>query len=313
MNTDFLVELSPLGLIEVSGIDAAKFLQGQLTCDVHAVTPEHSCLGAHCDVKGRVQFSFRLFTYQDNYYLRLPRELIPHALALLQKYIVFSKAKIKDVSDEWHSFGISGAKAKQYLQAEDSALVPGQADAVIATSDLVVLALSGPTFRVEILGKIADANLEQALSKKLIAAPYSCWQLLDIETGFAQITLAAKDEFTPHDLNYPLLNAVSFKKGCYTGQEIVARMQYLGKLKQSLYRLRFQAPQLPLPGEKLFVAQPVQEVGRIVSVVAEGENRYQALAVLQNAALAKVIYFAQPENIVTILELPSFLANAAIS
>lgn len=232
-------DLSPLGLISITGPDAAKFLQGQLTCDVREVTEQQSCLGAHCDPKGRVQFTFRLFKHLDVYYLRLPREMISHALSLLQKYIIFSKAKLADVSDEWSSL-------------------------------------------------------------KLTTDSFSTSQLQDIEAGIPTITTKTIGLFTPHDINYPLLNGVSFNKGCYTGQEIVARMHFLGKPKQRLYRVSFSAKQTPEIGAKLLADQ--KEVGTLVNFAEDGQQSYQALVVLQNSAIGSQIFLDQ--SLLTVLDLP---------
>ena len=91
LTDNIYIELNQLGLIQISGSDAAKFLQGQLTCDVNEVTAEHHRLGAHCDPKGRVQATFRLFSYEDNFYFLLPQSMIEHLLTCLQKYAVFLK------------------------------------------------------------------------------------------------------------------------------------------------------------------------------------------------------------------------------
>lgn len=227
-----------LGLIEVSGQDAAKFLQGQVTCDVREVTEQKSSLGAHCDAKGRVQFTFRLFKYQDCYYLRLPQSLIAHALALLQKYLIFSKTKLT-------------------------------------------------VYEGELTNRFA---------------PDENWQMQDIETGVATITPETVGLFTPHDINYHLINAVSFNKGCYTGQEIVARMHYLGKPKQSLYRFAIQSPVIPMPGMKLQGSNQ-QVVGVVVNVAKDIKKGTQILAVIQDAGLRQAIYLNQTPYLLTQLDL----------
>lgn len=288
MNTCTLSDLAPLGIIAIKGIDAAKFLQGQVTCDVREVTDTQSRLGAHCDPKGRIQFSFRLFKHQDEYYFHLPTELITHALTLLQKYAVFSKVKLEDVSQQWNSFGLSGLNCENSL-AEIFDTMPTETDEVATLQDLIVIKVLGSTPRFEIIGKLAAIqNIRQQLSERTHHGDFNSWKLLDIQAGIASITAATMGEFTPHDLNYPALHATSFNKGCYTGQEIVARMQYLGKLKQHLVHLQLETEKPPTAGMKLLIEEN-REVGRIVETAQEGDH-YQALAVLQDSASDKLIH-----------------------
>lgn len=299
MKNNLLIDLSTLGLIAVSGNDAAKFLQGQLTCDVGEVTATQSRLGAHCDPKGRIQFTFRLLKHQDIYYLRLPQNLISHALSLLQKYVVFFKARLEDVSSLWHSFGCSGPDVQNYFKD-----LPSAVDEIMPLQDLMIIMAPGPVRRFEIIGKPeALQNFQKRLQENAKLVDFNTWKLLDIQAGIAHITSDTSGEFTPHDINYPALNAVSFNKGCYTGQEIVARMQYLGKLKQHLVRIQFKTTQPPFPGMKLFIEND-QEVGRIIETALD-EDHYQALAVLQDRALEKAIHLAQDNvSIVHVLSLP---------
>ncbi len=230
MNTCTLVDLTPLGLIAIKGNDAAKFLQGQLTCDVREVTDAQSRLGAHCDPKGRIQFTFRLFKFQDTYYFRLPVDVISHALILLQKYAVFFKVQLEDITQQWASFGLSGANCQTYLE-DTFSIAPTAIDAVVPLQDLILIRTSASLPRFEIIGKPATIiNLQQQFPVTTPHDDFNTWKLLDIQSGVASVNSPTIGEFTPHDLNYPALNGVSFNKGCYTGQEIVARMQYLGQL-----------------------------------------------------------------------------------
>src|SRR5437868_3251399 len=113
-----------LGLIRVTGHDAEKFLQGQLTCDVREVKPSHNLLGAHCDHKGRIQATFRLFSDGKDYYLQLPHNVIPHLMQLLQKYAVFSKVTLSDVSDQWQQIGIFGEVDPNWILKDIYAGIP---------------------------------------------------------------------------------------------------------------------------------------------------------------------------------------------
>src|SRR5688572_15995778 len=106
------VSLKHLGLLKIFGKDAHKLLQGQLTCDMNEVTSNHSLVGAHCNPQGRIISLFRIFHYQDSYFLQMPREMIPIALRALKKYAIFFKVELVDESDEWIAYGCSASELK---------------------------------------------------------------------------------------------------------------------------------------------------------------------------------------------------------
>jgi folate-binding protein YgfZ len=240
------------------GEQAAKFLQGQVTCDVREVTENKSCLSAHCDPKGRVQFVFELFKQGDDYYLQMLRVLIPQAIALLQKYAQFFKIKLEGVEHPSPGLRPPSPQRGEGFPEKNS---PDQ------------------------------------------------WKLQNIIAGIPTIYPETVGLFTPHQINLQLLNAVSFTKGCYTGQEIIARMQYLGKLKQQMYRVSFVAEKNFAPGSKLYDAN-AQEIGELVDSAFENDQQQQALAVLQNTAITQAIYLGNVDGpILTVLDLPYTRGN----
>ena len=279
-----LFNLPYLGLIQISGIDAAKFLQGQMTCNVMEVTETESRMGAHCDPKGRVQFLFRIIKHADNYYLSLPREIIAHAINLIKKYAVFFKVKLEDVSDQWMSIGVDDVnKIKKYFNQ-----LPEINDQVINSENKILIKIKAENERFLLLMPITELKEELTTGNNI-------WQLKNIQVGIAEIDLQNTNEFTAHDLNLPELNAVSFTKGCYTGQEIVARMHYLGKLKQHLQMIEFTATEIPLPKTKL-CDQEGRTVGRLATIAKTMENHYVALALLQDSALENIIALENTVN-----------------
>lgn len=132
--------------------------------------------------------------------------------------------------------------------------------------------------------------------------PDNNWQLQDIRNGIPTIYRETIGEFTPHQINFQLINGISFNKGCYIGQEIIARMHYLGKLKQQMYRVSFSSNQPPVPGTKIYTAQK-QEIGMLVNAATANNQDYEALAVLQNNAIKEAIYL-ENQIILTLLDLP---------
>lgn len=275
------IKLTSCGLIRITGEASEKFLQGQLTCDVREVTSQQSCLGAHCDPKGRVQFLFRLFKWQEHYYFFLDKNFIPHALQLLQKYAVFSKVKLEDVSAEYEYFGFLDAKNAELKNISPE--LPKEDNAVVSSENFLFTRFSGNPERFLLISE-AKTKLVESYSSEL-----NSWYLAEIQAGIPAIDLSTAGEFTPHDLNLPQLGAVSFNKGCYTGQEIVARMQYLGKLKNHLYEICYCAQEV-LPSGTKIKTDAEQEIGKLVCTALKENNNYQGLAVLQDNAADEKLF-----------------------
>ncbi|HEY2566218.1 MAG TPA: hypothetical protein VGH95_00705 [Candidatus Aquirickettsiella sp.] len=294
------IDLIDLGLIRINGKDVKQFLQGQLTCDLEEISAEQSRLGAHCDVKGRVIASLRLFFYQNNYYFLLPLNMLPLLLASLQKYAVFSKITLTDVSKDWQKIGLYGPYLKELLN--DQKLYVAKENEVAEFNNKLGLSIPGPTPRIILLVPTSEPiGFIDALEQQNI----DHWHLLDIMAGIPTIYPETSSQFTPHQLNFPQINGVSFNKGCYIGQEIIARTHYLGKSKSRLYRVSFQANNPHLPGTPLFDNNQKTEKGTLIRCAKELDNRYQALACLQIQAISHSIRLGSPEGpLIDFLELP---------
>lgn len=197
-----IVELTSYGILRISGADATKFLQGQLTCDVTSAANNPLRLGAHCNQQGRIVSLFRIAVISDQYFLLMTKNLIPVAMSALKKYAVFFKVQLEDASDAFKLYG------------SDEASVCSGVFAKISESPLRYLMMTEKT-----LSTNTDENV---------------WKHQDIVEKIPAIYAETSGKFLPHELNLPALDAVCFKKGCYTGQEIIARMQYRGKMKTQL-------------------------------------------------------------------------------
>jgi len=294
-------DLVDVGLIRISGKDAKQFLQGQLTCDLEEINAEQSRLGAHCDVKGRIIASFRLFFYQSDYYFLLPRSMLPLLLVSLQKYAVFSKVTLTDVSKDWQKIGLYGPSIKDLLHEQK--LNFDKENGVAGSDHKLSLSIPGPMPRRILLAPVTqpigviDSQFEQE--------SIDHWHLLDIMGGIATIYPETSGQFTPHQLNFPEIGGVSFNKGCYIGQEIIARTHYLGKSKSRLFRVSFQANSSLLPGSPLFDSNQKTEKGTLIMSAKEQDNRYQALVCLQTQAISHTIRLGSLEGpVVDFLELP---------
>ncbi|MEY3219758.1 MAG: hypothetical protein RIT27_1115 [Pseudomonadota bacterium] len=270
-------DLSHIGIIEISGEDAQTFLQGQLTNDVRQVSLEKSQLTAWCNAKGRVLATFRLWKKENAFYLVLPQDNIAAVLKRLSMYVLRSKVKLREMTDEMHAIGLSG-NFNQLLN------LPDQENSVSFQEDKWILRLSGKKPNWLVISTTEGLQkFTQSLDKSVISAGKAVWDLLEILNGIPQITSTTTDLFTPHMLNLQAIEGVSFKKGCYVGQEIVSRTQYLGKVKRRIFLAKV-ASQTPTIGDNL-VVEGEENTAQIVNVAPHFDGDCYLLAVISNAAV----------------------------
>jgi folate-binding protein YgfZ len=214
------IPLSNYGFIAVTGPDARTYLQGQLTCDMNQVTrlATFACL---CNVQGRVQALLRIFEYSEGFIIRLPHELIPLALARLKKYAMFSKVSFQDVSEQWKALGIQTSNLAEIEQFDYFSKL---SDGLYEVYTKNTSPLAGEVHPSKLCEKGASEGYNNI-------QPFTYER---IKQKIPEIYLASYEKFLPHPLNLHELGAISFNKGCYTGQEIIARMHYRGTLKQHL-------------------------------------------------------------------------------
>ncbi len=281
-------DLSHLGLIRVTGEDAMTFLQGQLTNDIRRVTETHTQLSGHCSPKGRLLAIFHVMRMGDAVYLQLPRELVPGILARLRMFVLRSRVEVTDVSDDLIRLGAAGIRAADILSSGGLA-VPAQPNEMATTNGVMVVRLPGAIPRFQITGGFdAVARLWSVFAPEATLAAADVWALHDIRAGIPTVCATTADAFVPQMVNMQLIDGVSFTKGCYTGQEVVARMQYLGKLKRRMYYAAVDASTPPRPGDELHSALSTSEQasGRVVDARAASPGRYELLAVVEKEVAA---------------------------
>jgi folate-binding protein YgfZ len=300
----FFCPLSHEGVLAVRGVDASKFLQGQLTCNLDYLSEAKATLGARCTQKGRMQSSFRILLEGDGVLLAMASELIEAQLLDLKKYAVFSKSKLTDESASWVRFGLShGDAALASLGLE----LPQDTDSVVRANDLIAIRVSPARAELWVRAEQAD-DIRNRLAAQLPEGSLNDWLLGQIHAGIGQVFGQTREEFIPQMINLQAVGGVSFKKGCYTGQEIVARMQYLGKLKRRLYRLTLEDNDVPEPGIELFSPVHASSAGNVVLAARTGSG-VELLAVLQADAVENGnIRLGNPEGQALLLsELPYML------
>ena len=280
-NPSFYCPISHERLLAVRGVDASKFLQGQLTCNLNYLNEQTSSLGARCTAKGRMLSSFRIVPQGDGYLLAMAAELLEAQMAELQKFAVFSKVKLTDESALWARFGLSHADP---LLNEIGLALPADANSVARHGEAMAIRRADGCAELWISSTQAE-EIRTLLAVKLTEAPLNDWLLGQIRAGIGQVFGPTRELFIPQMINLQALGGVSFKKGCYTGQEIVARMQYLGKLKRRLYRLSLPGSELPAIASEVFSPVHASAVGEVV-LAATADGAVELLAVLQQDAVS---------------------------
>lgn len=277
-----LTDLSYLGLIAVAGPQAGDFLQGQLTNDVRELSEEHTQLSAYCSPKGRMLASFRVVRAGDTFYLLLPRSKVETTLQRLGMFLLRAEATLTNASDDLPIIGLSGDCAPGLL-ASSLELTPAVDNGMTRNGDLVIIRIPGPLPRFQIFGPPEPlGRLWDELAEAAKPVDADRWALLDIRAGLPTVLPETTDVFVPQMANLQLIDGVSFTKGCYTGQEVVARMQYLGKLKRRLYVGAVTSDTPPRPGDDLYADNDEEHAaGKVVDARPAGAGRYELMAVAE--------------------------------
>lgn len=269
-----LCDLSHLGLLQLDGADTVSFLQGQVTNDVKQLDGNTAHYSGYCSPKGRLLALFFAFSHHGHFHLQMPKALIEPIAKRLKMFVMRSKVNIQDVTDSIIKFGISGKNAESLLKALFPS-VPQQAYQLVSHDSATLIQLPGATPRYEIFSNVENApKLWAALSQhcKTVSADY--WEWLEIQAGIPEVYPATQEEFVPQMLNLDLLNGINFKKGCYTGQEIVARTHYLGTVKRRTQRAHIAA--MPAVGDNV-LNDKQEAVGKVVRYATAPNGGYDLL------------------------------------
>lgn len=301
-----LMPLTHLAIIEASGADATAFLHAQLSNDVQGLPPGHSLLAGYCNAKGRLYALPRLWRSGDDWRLCLPADIAETVLKRLRMFVLRSKVALT-LRDDLTLLGVAGEGAAECLRAAGLP-APDCIDAVEAAGDANVLRGPGMPARFQVcLPDAAAPACWAALAAGAQPAPATAWRLLDIDAGQPAVYAPTLEAFVPQMVNLELIGGVSFRKGCYPGQEIVARMHYLGKPSRRMYR--WQAAAAPAPGTPL-----LDEAGREVGTVVDAQRAADGarlLAVVQRGKDSAALRLPGGEPLAG-LDLP-YAVDAAVS
>ncbi len=301
---------SERGLIKVNGADAESFLQNQLTNDIRNVTEFSHQASAWCSPKGRIIANFRIFKRDDSFYLALSHDLIEHVMKKLRMYVMMSKVVIEDVTDSVVHFSFAGNNADNLMQ--DMLSIEFASDAETIQHNTITMLRStisdsNTSTRFDIF--VEDVNIDEAKTLwsqcKQHATPVSGagTRYLNIISGSPEITEASSEAWIPQMVNYIHINGVDFKKGCYPGQEVVARLNYLGKTKRRMYRLEIDTDQVPAVGAEI-KSDKDAGAGKILNAVVNANGKVDALAILKIADAVNPLTLAANDATITFLDLP---------
>jgi len=272
-----MAELTHLGVIRATGEDAASFLQGQLTQDVLSLGLAEARLAAFCNAKGRMQASFIVFKRSEHEILLVcSRDILPATLKRLSMFVMRAKARLTDASDEFRLLGLVGGATESIAGSAGSAW----AKTDIGTANLVFLPAGADQTRALWCAPL-DQHLPDCPSIDL-----KRWHWLTLQSGIAMISQAIFEAFVPQMLNYESVGGVNFRKGCYPGQEIVARSQFRGTLKRRAYLGHTDGE--PAVGQEVFSAIDAEQAcGLVASCAANPAGGFDAIVSMQTLAAAE--------------------------
>jgi tRNA-modifying protein YgfZ len=279
-NTDLSAasgHLPHLGVLRFAGPDALSFLQGQLSNDTRRLSAGAPLLAAYSSPQGRVVALLHLLPHSSGVIALLPREIVPLSLERLRKYVLRAKVKIEDVSEQLSVVGLHGTTALE----SGGLTVPDSAQGYVEQNGIGIGRIGAGSSRFWLIGEAADLARHGIAADTGVAPRVEHdWRLADIRAGLPQVYAATREMFVAQMLNLDLIDGISFTKGCFTGQEIIARTQHLGRIKRRLFRLR-------LPMGAWAIGQAVRltdgRSGRLTEL-AEAGDAFEALAVLNIAA-----------------------------
>ena len=268
-------ELNNWALITMIGNDKKSYLHGQVTCDVVALAQNDITFGGHCDAKGKLWSIFQLFNHNEGYALFQRKSAVETELTEIKKYAVFSKVDIT-ISDEV-LLGFTGEDAQTWINAHTDSqdnVRHSEFGTFAKISPSQWLLVTTPEHKETLISTIVQATL----------CDESLWDLYNIQHAYPQIDSALSNEHIPQAMNLQAIDGISFKKGCYTGQETVARAKYRGINKRAMYLVSGQSEQPPVAGDAIerSVGDNWRKGGVIVSSFRYEDGDTLALAILPN-------------------------------
>lgn len=292
-----LCDLSHLGLILAAGDDARSFLHGQFTNDVEQLAAEQVQWNGYCTPKGRLLASFLLWPAKQGVMLQVRHALLDATLKRLRMFVLRSKVKLDDVSDQWVSIGIAGPGAALAVAGCVEAIPPNSMQSVHQPG-LRIIRLEADRL-VMVGAPEVVTRFWELLAAHCMPCGQNAWDWHAIQAGIPEIREATREAFVPQMINFDLMGGVSFRKGCYPGQEIVARTQYRGILKRRMMKAKVTpgSGEEPLPGDRVYAAAfGDQAAGEIVLAARAPDGGYHVLVAAQIEGLRQGLHLKAPDG-----------------
>lgn len=306
---DFRCGITGRGLIEVSGADAAGFLNSQLSTDIRAMHADDVALTSYSDAKGRLIAIMRIIATDADFLLELPADRGEAVMAQLQRYVLRADVHMQDVSGSHTAFAVVGEEAAQCVTDIIPDLPPVTGKSRLLDAGARLVPARGPRASWTVLGPVEAVGRAWGAFGALPVASGDWWELLEIEAGIPTIRASTAGRFVAQMVNLDRLDALDFRKGCYPGQEVIARTRYLGRIKRRMHLLRAAGTVVaPEAGEPVFATGGDSPCGEIVRACAHPGGGVMALAVLRSESLELVLTDGTP---VSRGELPYPLDEAA--
>jgi folate-binding protein YgfZ len=307
--SNFYAPLEQDALLHISGPDALKFLQGQVTCDTRKIDSTHAVPGAYCTPQGRTVCDFLLCELgPEHIALRMRRDLREHSAAVFGKYIIFSKAQVQPQREDWLSLAFWGSDSAASLNTLFGQLPQRQYDCCSGAGFVLIqVDENARQFECFINPSLCATSL-QDIANAMQPGHEPDWQALQIAAGIGRIEAATTEEFIPQMLNYDLTGHISFDKGCYTGQEVVARLHYRGKSKRRMYLTVL--PEVATAGDALYSSDSAQSVGNVVNVAASSGGQLRALVIATVSRSGKNLHLGSEQGPTLTLSPPPYNLGA---
>ncbi len=269
--------VSELGVISATGEDAARFLHGQLTNDVEKLAADQVALNGYCSAKGRLLATFRIWRDADGVHLLVPKDVLPGVLKRLSMFVLRAKVKLVDASERWRVWAVFGADAAAAVGSV-APMVPAATGQAVAMRNARLGRLHPGASVAERYLLIAPAADEPALLDALATVPTvgsGAFWWSEIDAGVPTVFAATQERFVPQMINFEVIGGVSFSKGCYPGQEVVARSQYRGKLRRRMQLAHCAAT--PAAGADVYAEGEAEAVGTVVMAASAPDGGYDLL------------------------------------
>ena len=278
--------LNTSSMIKVEGDDRVPFLQGQLTQDIKLISHDKALFAGFCNPKGRVLAFMLCFEEHDSIHIQIDSSIAEPILRRLKMYVLRSKVSLNLLDNQFTCVGFVGSKTllNQGIQPPKSYLD------IVRSHDVMIMRVGKNTERFQLMGDASKVNSFMQLNlPEYTSMSIESWNNLNILDGVPDIYPSTQEAFIPQSLNMDLIDGINFKKGCYTGQEIVARTHYLGKVKRRMYRGFIESQDALTPGDQI-LNEKKEVIGQLVRSARENDSKTNMLVELRVDQAHETLY-----------------------